>query len=181
MGYRDDFYVRENIIGITGRVHDLPSVYFRKGNEYGHITQIHAFHWNWGRTPVLADAGWSITNLCPSSCNCREIVSHEINGDGQVIHRSRTHFKSRDMLTADQQNVCAEAIHRCPFMKTDPYYDLTLSPDKQDEKREQLQHTSTAMWTARHTPLPGGRRGAINYTGEGLANQLLGIAYPHRL
>lgn len=181
MGYRDDFYVRANIIGVTGRVNELPSVYFRTPAEYGHITQIHADHWNWGRTPVITDPGWSITNICPLACNCRQIVSHELNGKGAVIHSSRTHFKTWNMLTPQEQDVCAEAIHRCPFMKTDPYYDMALSQQQADAQRAQLQHATTAMWVARHRPLPGGRRGAINYTGEGLANKLIGIVYPHRL
>ena len=173
MGHRDDFYVRGNIIGITGPVHELPSVYFKSAaGEYGHITQVHGCDFNWGRTTVTRDPGWRITNTCPDSCKCGADASHEIAGNGVCFHVSRNKFKPIAELSAADLDVVAEAIHRCPYAKTDPGYE-----DLRDEEEARFEK----LWGDRHQKLPGGRRGAIDYTAEGLANRVYGIAYPGRL
>lgn len=173
MGYRDDFYVRGNIIGITGPVQELPSVYFRSaGGEYGHITQIHYYNFNWGRTDVTNDPGWQITNACPAQCGCGSNASHEIDGNGVVFHVSRSLFRPVAGLSAADLDVVSEAIHRCPHQKTDPLN----TPGRQAEEQRFDQ-----LWTQQHAPLPGGRRGAVDFTANGLANKVYGIAHPGRL
>lgn len=172
MGHRDDFYVRGNIIGITGPVNELPSVYFKSGaGEYGHITQVHYYNFNWGRTQVEKDPGWQITNTCPKVCGCGQKASHEISGAGRCFHVSRSLFKPVSELSQDELTVAAEAIHRCPFTKSDPLYDDARAEDEQRYAK---------LWADRHQKGPGGRRGAIDYTADGLANNLLKIAYPDR-
>jgi hypothetical protein len=172
VGHRDDFYVCANIVGITGPVNELPSVYFQNAaGEYGHITQVHAYDFNWGRTQVTKDPGWRITNHCPSQCGCGQQVSHEISGKGRVFHRSRSQFRPRHDLNQDELNVAAEAIYRCPYTKTDPLYEQARIDEKARYK---------SLWAERHAKGPGGRRGAIDYTGEGLANRVLKKAYPNR-
>jgi hypothetical protein len=206
MANRDDFYIVENIIGITGPVHDLPSVYFQNDDwEYGHITQVHRANWNWGRTEVKTDKTWRITNVCPNpnpkKCKCRgrkevshEIKDSELRGKDWVFHASRDKFTPVDQLTLDELSVVAQAIFRCPYMKSDPLY---------DEKRAEDEERYQKLWVARHEKGPRlvvrqgaiddeeraviftrggrGRRGAIAYTGEGLANELLKSAYPKRV
>jgi hypothetical protein len=44
MGYRDDFYIPENIVGYTGNIDNQPTVYFQRIEDngtisFGHITQ----------------------------------------------------------------------------------------------------------------------------------------------
>jgi hypothetical protein len=172
MGHRDDFYISANIIGITGPVHELPSVYFQNAaGEYGHITQVHGANFNWGRTQVTTDKGWKITNTCPKQCGCNQSASHEIDGQDRVFHISRSLFKPSSELTADELTIAAEAIHRCPYAKTDPGYE-----DLRDREEERFDR----LWAERHQKGPGGRRGAIDYTAEGLANNVYKIAYPNR-
>lgn len=41
MGYRDEFYISQNIIGYTGSPQNNPTVYFDDNVHYGSITQFH--------------------------------------------------------------------------------------------------------------------------------------------
>jgi hypothetical protein len=52
MAYRPDVYREENIVGHTGRLGYLPTVYFEKGMEFGRITQTHKKQCNIGRNKV---------------------------------------------------------------------------------------------------------------------------------
>jgi hypothetical protein len=181
MGYRDDFYKVENIFGITGPVHELPTVYFKdaESGEYGHITQVHTFDWNAGRTEVSIDRGWTIVNKCTGGCGCGQNTAHEINGQGQCFHPSRNKFVSLEellKLSESDHNVVEQAIWRCPYMKTDPM-------DNQERVNQSAIYEWN--WNAAHsrgarTPTGRGRRGAIDYTASGLANRVYRIAYPNR-
>lgn len=66
MGYRDDFYVRENIIGYTGSLTSsaLPTIYFydRHRAILGHITQSHADNTSIGRQKVIVAIDYLIFN-----------------------------------------------------------------------------------------------------------------------
>ena len=67
MGYRDDFYIKKNIIGYTGTIlsGSLPSIYFYDPMQYafGCITQCYYMQENIGREPVLIDKDYLIFNL----------------------------------------------------------------------------------------------------------------------
>ncbi len=56
MGYRDDFYTADNIIGYTGDINNNPTVYFRSEKDgevtFGRITQEHKDDFNVGREEV---------------------------------------------------------------------------------------------------------------------------------
>jgi len=63
MGYRDDFYKPENIVGYTGRLGVNPTVYFASADEVGRITQDHPHAKNVGRNKVRKSATYTIANL----------------------------------------------------------------------------------------------------------------------
>lgn len=84
MSYRDDFYTKENIIGYTGLLSNNPTVYFKRGDEFGRITQYHKDKDNIGRNVVREYSDYKITN--------------NVNGkaeefyDKTVNHTSRNRF-----------------------------------------------------------------------------------------
>ena len=85
MGYRDDFYMVQYIIGYTGDLHAFPTVYFIKGNEYGHITQKHDESQNVGRMEVYLSDTYSIGNEIVDGS--LKLVEKE---GGVVFHTSRS-------------------------------------------------------------------------------------------
>ena len=62
MGYRDDFYTADNLIGYSGDLYKTPTVYFESDSEYGHITQAHPYPQNVGREPVESNEGYFLGN-----------------------------------------------------------------------------------------------------------------------
>ncbi|TFH89494.1 hypothetical protein [Vibrio ouci] len=52
MVYEDTFYTMDNIIAYSGNPNILPTVYFRQGNRFGHITQAHDNPTHVGRSLV---------------------------------------------------------------------------------------------------------------------------------
>lgn len=62
MGYRGDFYIRQNIIGYTGNINHNPTIYFQDGTSFGHITQEHAVRQNVGREEVRQAQDYEIRN-----------------------------------------------------------------------------------------------------------------------
>ena len=64
MGYRDDFYKLDNMIGYTGVLHKQPTVYFYDSatHGFGHITQQHSDPTNVGREQYNADDKYKIEN-----------------------------------------------------------------------------------------------------------------------
>jgi len=79
MGYRDDFYKKDNILGYTGNLTESPTVYFADAGgvnprtvmiadveqvlvTFGHITQAHSIADNVGRGVVMESHSYSIFN-----------------------------------------------------------------------------------------------------------------------
>jgi hypothetical protein len=79
MGYRDDFYIKDNILGYTGTIGKDPTVYFADAGgtaprlakvngkdhvlvTFGHITQFHDIADNIGRGAVMESTSYSIYN-----------------------------------------------------------------------------------------------------------------------
>ncbi len=66
MGYRDDFYIKENIIGYTGSILFAlpPTIYFYDCTRkfLGHITQLHEISANIGREKVFYAEDYLIFN-----------------------------------------------------------------------------------------------------------------------
>lgn len=112
MGYRDDFYKAENMIGYSGSVSSAPTVYFQDGNEFGHITQKHDLPQNVGRMEVYANANYVIENVQTKE-GLRLI---ERIGD-QVFHVSRGTLKRIEEVPFEDQAVLLQAIRQFPNEK----------------------------------------------------------------
>jgi len=84
MGYRGDFYVPQNIIGYTGDLNNNPTVYFKSGYSYGHITQSHDLRQNVGREEVLVAQDYRIFNNAHGTA--------EEWAGGRCFHESRNTF-----------------------------------------------------------------------------------------
>lgn len=112
MAYRNDFYNLRNIIGYTGDLRYLPTVYFRRGHEYGHITQHHMLPYNVGREDVAYHRGYHISNYY------RGGRIHAIEWEGsQEVHTSRNPFITRDRFNPGDLLTLSEAIFRFPDRK----------------------------------------------------------------
>lgn len=121
MGYRDDFYKLENIIGYTGTVENNPTVYFivmreRDGEDiyvFGRITQAHMQADNIGRERVYASAHYSGMN---EEDDYGREVWVECIGE-RVIHTSRNPFVRIEDCSPRQKAVLARAISGFPEIK----------------------------------------------------------------
>lgn len=99
MGYRDDFYCIENIIGYTGKLSKRPSVYFysEASDAYGHITQAHGDQTNIGREIYKVDPNYLIENtqIYTNKYPVGEFEQHEgleIEGNACVEWRTSTKY-----------------------------------------------------------------------------------------
>src|SRR5215467_14643272 len=96
MGYRDDFFVVNNICGYTGQLGEKCTVYFRSDTERGRITQDHHNADNIGRDFVKDSRGYSIENFEDDD---GEEKAMEFEWDWRV-HKSRHPFVDVDITTA---------------------------------------------------------------------------------
>jgi hypothetical protein len=112
MGYRDDFYVADNLIGYTGQIHRMPSVYFQRGSEFGHITQIHDSPLNNGREPVDDNPDYTMGNEWVDGEWC---LVERIGGE--EIHTSRNRFIPVAGLAVDEKAVLLQSIWKWPEVK----------------------------------------------------------------
>lgn len=72
MEYAPEFYIRENIIGYTGNLHNNPTVHFKKGSAFGYILQrsllnsVAPAYCSSGRSIVMKDSSHETMNPeCP--------------------------------------------------------------------------------------------------------------------
>lgn len=107
MGYRDDFYTFENIVGYTGDLHLSPAVYFQSNSEYGRITQAHKKLDNIGRGKVRNISGYSIRNLYVERYGRRELRAVE-SVNGEVRHTSRNVYITD--FSDDDRSILATSI-----------------------------------------------------------------------
>lgn len=110
MGYRDDFYKVENLIGYTGNVRKDPTVYFFDGDHFGHITQYHHIPINIGRSRLRRSINYSIRNDGPD----RSSVEYN---DGKKIHTSRNPFIAKKHISESDLAVLYQSITNYPEMK----------------------------------------------------------------
>jgi hypothetical protein len=144
MGYKDDFYVKTNIIGWTGDINGKAfSVYFadcggsppktvRVANvdqvvvQFGHITQKHDCPYNIGREEVDECFSYSITNGgkggTMNECVIGEVGLEKLKSgkgitdkDHDVIHPSRSPFNS---VTNGSIDRLAAVIDKFTTLKT---------------------------------------------------------------
>jgi hypothetical protein len=107
--YEDAFYKKENIVGYTGNININPTVYFKRGNTFGRITQDHPNRSNIGRNKVRTKTDYKIANT--ASGHAEEYY------DGRVQHRSRSLFKSASWF---EKFKLAKAIALFPNQKPKP-------------------------------------------------------------
>lgn len=115
MGYRDDFYVKENIIGYTGDLKGLPTVYFKRTieggfDEWARITQVYPDNRaNEGRAFVRKNRSYVMRN---------EMDTDGMHGveyvNGAHHHTSRNEFHA---VTGGTLDVLAESITRFPNVR----------------------------------------------------------------
>lgn len=105
--YAPLFYVRNNIIGYTGELERMPTVYFNDGEHHGHITQAHSDPSNIGREMVQdvhADGyTYVIRNeeFRESGVLVERAVEGWVDSRGKMIgqgHLSRSKFTSFDHM-----------------------------------------------------------------------------------
>ena len=102
MGYRDDFYMVQNIIGYTGDLKSFPTVYFLTATEYGHITQKHDIPQNVGRMEVASAVGYWIGNeMVGSTLKLVEKMN------GKIMHESRSTLTKVDTFDPSQKDTVA--------------------------------------------------------------------------
>ncbi len=106
MGYRDDFYKAENMIGYSGDLHSFPTVYFQSGQEFGHITQKHDTSQNVGRGSVGSHAEYSIGNETVDGV----LKLVEKIGNRRPFHVSRSTLTRVEGMTFDDQSIILQAI-----------------------------------------------------------------------
>jgi hypothetical protein len=102
MGYRDDFYMVQNIIGYSGNLHSFPTVYFQNGNEYGHITQKHDIPQNVGRMAVKQCDDYFIGNEMVRGT--LKLVEKE---NGLILHESRSTLTRVDTFDPSERDTVA--------------------------------------------------------------------------
>lgn len=115
MGYRDDFYVAENLIGYSGQLHKMPTVYFKNGNSFGHITQYHEIPQNTGREPVDSDPNYQIGNEMINGV--LKLVERTGPTPKDIFHESRSCLTSAVGLDADSKAILMQSLWKCPEKK----------------------------------------------------------------
>lgn len=121
MGYKDDFYSVDNIIGYTGDINNMPTVYFQRrlqpigqGNwiEFGHITQQHGHADNVGREELDPSDDYTIDN---------EFIQGQMRSveriQGRAIHYSRSIFVPFFVVPDDKKYLLNASIRACPKLK----------------------------------------------------------------
>ena len=116
MGYRDDFYTTDNIIGYTGNLQANATVYFQKNDgrerSFGRITQDHDLKLNIGRNKVRTTTDYVVENRnIQGGLRCVEYYN------GKVQHTSRNVFVPVGGLSAVQRSILQRAIYNFPERK----------------------------------------------------------------
>lgn len=83
--YAPGLYNVKNIIGYTGSLDYNPTVYFKKGNQVGHITQHHDDDSNVGREIGISSPAYSISNSGEGGTAQEKLY-------GEEYHTSRNPF-----------------------------------------------------------------------------------------
>ena len=128
MGYRDDFYIVDNIIGYTGNLgSDIPvTVYFETSEECGHITQDHDNDTNIGREPVRPVEGYGAVNTDEGTDKVR---LQEYKGT-KIIHFSRHEMKSIEGMCQGDKDILKMSIYTFLNLKIKYRDDLSAEDKK---------------------------------------------------
>ncbi len=127
MGYRDDFYIPENIIGYTGSPRSCPTVYFKSQFFFGRITQYFSDPENIGRCLICCSNDYYITNYSrvitdPAVLNMLDPVTIKYGNmfefyNGKVRHTSRAPFVPIKDGNSPLRSHLSLAIYAFPKMK----------------------------------------------------------------
>jgi len=139
MGYRDDFYTVANIVGYTAEraagIAGLPTVYFRGGQEFGHITQNHWLNENNGREPVGSSPTYQMGNERQQD---GKQVLVERNA-GVLLHRSRNEFFPLNTNNPFDLPLLARAITRFPEEKLFRIFSNLIASEQGDAQEKLLE------------------------------------------
>jgi len=118
MGYRDDFYTKDNIIGYTGvlRSWPAPSIYFydRALNQSGAITQHYDDPRNIGRRPVLAYDDYLIFNTKegdPVLQSSRILGTHPIQITVEALNKIAQEIEFQEDINCMVEYMCDQIFH----------------------------------------------------------------------
>ncbi|MBN2321345.1 MAG: hypothetical protein JXR49_19855 [Acidobacteria bacterium] len=114
MAYRSDFYIAKNITGYTGPIISNPTVYFRCGNESGHITQLHEVEANEGREEVIKDDKYVIENRA-DPVQSGKVVCYESWPSRAMEHWSRSKLETD--IKEHHRELLAQAVQKCTELK----------------------------------------------------------------
>jgi hypothetical protein len=115
MGYRDEFYIAENIVGYTGQLGVNPTVYFETPEEVGRITQAHPNPKNVGRNTVRKMFDYTVDNiLLDGFFHAQEAWETATGKKGS--HRSRNPIFNEHVTNFERSRL-ALAIKRFPDLK----------------------------------------------------------------
>jgi hypothetical protein len=128
MGYRDDFYNGDNLIGYTGDLNNNPTVYFLSNDQqFGHITQYHQYHINIGRERVHQHTLYRMENLLlPGKPGVRLVEYLQMSTNQSIPHPTQNVpitviHPSRNILiwdiTQGHRLILENAIKRFPLLK----------------------------------------------------------------
>lgn len=138
MGYRDDLYKADNIIGWTGKLHAEPTVYFRcvspDGKQmFGHIAQTNPTPANIGRGRVFT------TNRDTFGGQYFErVVSFvEANGDQGKVD-ARIGFNPISAATQQDMSILTSSIRKFAELKG---YDAVSKGGKDSARKSNPAHT----------------------------------------
>jgi hypothetical protein len=128
MGYRDDFYIVENMCGYTGKINEKPTVYFKSATEYGRITQDHVHKDNIGRNEVRNANGYTIRN---ESINRGPAAAVERRGE-RVVHTSRHRIILIGQVSPGDRAILSQSIWTYKDLKKKAW----LSPIAEETEEE---------------------------------------------
>ena len=138
MSYRNDFYIKDNIIGYTGDLRNEPTVYFLEVHphnpnlkSFGRITQFHEMPERVGREFVFQSKNYHYGNdlIFGEPKLVERICDHP-------IHMSRNKFISVDQEDQVTINILANAIEQFTTIK--PLFKDHLKKDKTGPSKGEL-------------------------------------------
>lgn len=145
MGYRDDFFIVQNIVGYTGDLQDNPTVYFETDEEQAHITQAHNKADNVGRGVVFTIEGHSKVNVYDPEDQKEHLIEMQ---DGKKVHKSRNRFiavpnieNREELKTILEKAILRHNSIKSRYVKFEKRRNVTISKEAMAKKPLVKLHT----------------------------------------
>ena len=162
MGYKDEFYIRPNIIGYTGTPQNNPTVYFDDGIHYGSITQHHEDPNAVGRTNLRLSAEHHLLNYTPNMEDgyvisfpgmerAREVGAMLELKSGQVTHISRNPFVPVKQADTQLMAILTMSIERFKNLKRTNFQRLVNLYNHQGSERFSFAQLHSELSLCGHT------------------------------